>query len=409
MRAVDLRRSRLFSAVLAIALAPALAITASPSYADDEPIGGPKLSQTRVVVDPLAGAPELPIVTAQGWLVADLDSGEVLAARNPHGKFLPASTIKTLTALALLPRLNPKTVVKPSAKADNMEGSAVGLVAGHPITIDLLFTGMLIQSGNDTAQALAEAAGGEELTVRLMNEAAKRIQANDTVAVNPTGLDAEGQLSSPYDLALMGRAALQNPAYRRYTATKQATIPSPKGPFQIANKNRLLYSYSGTFGGKTGGTKKALQTYIGFAKRGNRRLVVTLMKTNFWRTEAPKLLDWGFAAAGKVTPVGVLVPPLDKLPATASSSASAVLPNSSVAPSSASSLSGASPSAKENAKVAKARSGVQLPGLPRVKWWYAVAPVAILVLVVIAMTVRRRRRRRRGFYMPETKLKLPVR
>ncbi len=396
MPALHTGRSRLVPAALALVLALPIALGASPAYAAD-PLGGSKLGSKGIVVDPTA--PALPVITAQGWLIADLDSGEVLASRNPHGKFLPASTIKTLTAIALLPRLDPKTIVKPSAKAANMEGSSIGLVPGHPISIDLLFTGMLIASGNDSATALAESAGGENVTVDLMNEEAKRLQAGDTSAANPTGLDADGQFSSPYDLALMGRAALKIPAFQRHTSTRQATIPSPKGPFQIANKNRLLYNYEGTFGGKTGGTKKALQTYIGFAQRGNRRIVVTIMKTSFWRAEAPKLLDWGFSAAGQVAPVGVLVEPLEELTAANGGAPGAA----NIAPAAGGAVKADSAPAN---KATKDTSGV--PRLPSGRWWFGAAPIAVF-LIVSALTLRRRRRRRRGFYMPQTKLRLPVR
>jgi D-alanyl-D-alanine carboxypeptidase (penicillin-binding protein 5/6) len=364
-----------------------------------------------------------------GWLVADLDTGAVLAARNAHGKFLPASTIKTLTALALLPKLSPKTVVKPSKTAADMDGTRVGIKAGHPVTIEFLFTATLIYSGNDTATALAEAAGGEEVTVKLMNQQARRLQARDTLAVNPTGLDAPGQFSSPYDLALIGRAALKNADYRRYTAIMKAMVPAPNGAFEIANKNALLYTYEGAFGGKTGGTKKALNTYIGFAERGGRRLVVTIMKSPVgkWRTDAPALLDWGFSVDGIVKPVGQLVPPLDEVAASPSASASAAaVPAGSSAPAAGASSPaqpsvnsapepGAAATGRPAASVAPIQPKTERRGLVdrlpdvRLRWWYAVVVVALGALIAVALAWRARRRRRRGFYMPQTKLRLPVR
>lgn len=410
MRLALYRRSQLLAVAVLVSstLAPAL-----PSYAEG-PVGGPQLGSKGIVFSRTPGLPPPPAVTAEGWLVADLDTGAVLGARNPHGKFLPASTIKTLTTLVLLPRLTATQVVKPSARAANMQGSSVGIKAGYPISIDLLFTGMLTMSGNDTATALAEAAGGEALTVGLMNEEAKRLQAGDTVAVNPTGLEADGQSSSAYDLALIGRAALKLAPYRRYTAIKTAQIPRPGGQFQIANKNRLLYTYPGTFGGKTGGTPKAHQTYIGYAERGGHRLVVTILKSDAWRAEAPALLDWGFAADGVRTPVGQLVPSLDEIAASASAAAPTAGSTTSSAAANPSSVTAASASAAgqpPTGKAGKHRSlADRLPKLRlHLRWWYAAGPVALAGLVAIGLAWRRRRRRRRGFYMPETKLRLPVR
>ena len=410
MRLALRRGFRLLAVTL---LASGVLTPAASSYAQD-PVGGPALGSTGVVYDRKPGSPPPPPVTAAGWLVADLDTGAVLAARNPHGKFLPASTLKTLTAIALLPRLDPATKVKPSNDAAAIDGTKVGIKPGFPVTVDLLFTGMLIYSGNDTATALSDAAGGQATTVRIMNEQAKRLQAGDTLAVNPTGLDAENQVSSPYDLALMGRAALKIDAYRRYTAIKGVQVPSPTGSFQIANKNRLLFTYAGTFGGKTGGTTKALQTYIGYAARGGRRLVVTIMKTHQWRTEAPQLLDWGFAVDGLAAPVGELVPPLDEITARAAAAPRAPVasPTSQGAPSSSAAQSGGPATGTFPAPGAGHRrstfASMQRLG-SHLHWWYAAGPVGFAGAIAIAMALRRRRRRRRGFYLPQTKLRLPVR
>ncbi|MEO6714842.1 MAG: hypothetical protein ABIM89_15645 [Mycobacteriales bacterium] len=394
--------------------------SAAPASAATEPVGGPALAGKGVIVDRKAGTPPLPAtVTAEGWVVADLDTGAVLAARNPHGQFLPASTLKTLTALALLPKLNPKKLVKPSEAAAGIGGTKVGIKPGHPVSVDLLFTGMLIYSGNDTATALAEAAGGTATTVALMNAEAQRLQAADTLAVNVSGLDETGQYSSPYDLALMGRAAVKLESYRRYTAIKSVLVPSPTGSFEIANKNWLLYKYEGAFGGKTGFTKRALNTYIGYAERDGRRLVVTLMKAKVWRTEAVALLDWGFSAAGVVTPVGQLVTPLDEIQSSATAAPGATAVTTAVPPAtaatSAESPAPASAAPAPGPAQAKPKSGGGffdwVPSISvRFRWWYVAAPLGCAALIAIGLAAwRARRRRRRGFYMPQTKLRLPVR
>jgi serine-type D-Ala-D-Ala carboxypeptidase (penicillin-binding protein 5/6) len=231
--------------MIAAPMTSAAASSASP-YDDGQtgPLGGPMLGTTGVVVQRLPGAPALPGGLDMGsWLVADADTGEVLAAKAPHERFLPASTLKTLTAVTLIPRLSPTQVQKASYTDVSVDGSKVGLVTGYPYTVDMLFTALLVVSGNDAADALAEAAGGIPHTVALMNAEAKHLQALDTVARTPSGLDAPGESSSAYDLALIAREGLSMPAFRHYIGTVHATVPAPRRRhFEIYTHNRLLTS-----------------------------------------------------------------------------------------------------------------------------------------------------------------------
>jgi D-alanyl-D-alanine carboxypeptidase (penicillin-binding protein 5/6) len=251
------------------------------------------------------------------WLVADMTTGEVIAAKAPHRRLLPASTLKTLTALTLIPRLHPDTAVTATGADANADGTRVGLLPGTAYRARNLFQGMLMASGNDAAYALARANGGLPRTVSQMNETARHLGALDTLAVDPSGLDGPGQSSSAYDLALIGRAAMQLPDFRAYVATKRTTFPGGRGPdgrwrkaFALQSHNRLLWNYDGTIGIKNGYTIAAKQTFIGAATRGGHTYIVTQMAgTNgSWRVTA-KLLDWAFAYGGKVTPVGHLVEP----------------------------------------------------------------------------------------------------
>ena len=299
---------RLAVAVASAALAPLLA-TASPAAAQSaQVVGGDDLAGTGVLVEP--GAPALPQVAATSWLVADLDSGAVLAAKDPHGQYAPASTLKALTALTLIPELPADRVVQASFDDVNVEGSKVGVNEGVPYPVHELFAALMMVSGNDAANVLASAAGGQERTAALMNAKAEELGALDTRAVNPHGLDAPGQVSSAYDLALIARAGLEDPDFARYVSTKQASIAAPGGTrIATANKNKLLYRYPGALGIKNGYTNAARASFVGAAERGGRRLVVTLMKADprvF--DEAVKLLDWGFSAAA-AAPVGELVQP----------------------------------------------------------------------------------------------------
>jgi D-alanyl-D-alanine carboxypeptidase (penicillin-binding protein 5/6) len=277
-----------------------------------QPIGGPALATRGVVLDPLPGARPLPKrVPASAWLVADLDTGEVLAARDPHGRYLPASTMKVLTALTLLPRLNPASVVTASDADASVDGTRVGLVPRFRYRVSELFTAMLVVSGNDAATALAEAYGGQRRTVAAMNAVARSLNADDTVARNPSGLDAKGQLTSAYDLALIARAALQRADFRHYIGIVQANFPAPHHKhYQIYTHDDLMVRYRGAFGVKDGYTVKARGTYIGAATRGGHTLLVTVLhaKPPVWH-EVAQLLDWGFAARAHLRPVGALVSP----------------------------------------------------------------------------------------------------
>ncbi|MFI6899993.1 D-alanyl-D-alanine carboxypeptidase family protein [Nonomuraea sp. NPDC050394] len=288
----------------AYAGAPAGAAATSGS-----PIGGDRLGSRGLVVPDGVKAP--PKTKATSFLIAEAETGQVLAAKNPHGRFLPASTLKTLTALTLIPKLEAGKTVKPSSNAVNQEGSAVGLSTKPIYKVHDLFRALMMSSGNDAAMALAEANGGLAKTMRDMNAEAKRLQANDTVAKTPSGLDKPGQSSSAYDLALIARAGLANPDFRRYISTKTAKFPAPKKFYEISNHNKLLWRYKGMVGVKNGWTSKALGSFVGAASRDGHTIIVTIMRHEgyFWE-EVEKLLDWGFAARGKVTPVGQLVDPL---------------------------------------------------------------------------------------------------
>lgn len=283
-----------------------LGVGVSPVAAAVPP--GPGLAGPDVAV--AAGAPPLPEVLAESWLVADLDTGQVLAAKSAHTRLAPASTLKTLTALTLLPRLDPAQVITPTAADVGVEGSKVGLVAGVDYPAEELFAALLMVSGNDAANALATAAGGQAVTARFMNDLARELGALDTRAVNPHGLDAEGQVSTAYDLAVIARAGLEDDDFARHVTTQSASVVAPAGSPRIEtyNKNKLLRDYPGALGVKNGFTSRARASFVGAAERDGRRLVVTLLKADprVFDQAAP-LLDWGFAAsAAGVDAVGAL-------------------------------------------------------------------------------------------------------
>ena len=280
---------------------------------DGQVVGGAGLGTVGFAL-PAKAKPLPKDVSARGWVIADLDTGDLLAARNPHGRYPPASTLKWLTALTLLPKLDKhKRVVCSYADVD-VDGTRVGLVQNGRYSVDLLFQAMLMASGNDAANTLARVAGSVPSTVAAMNATARSIQAYDTHAATPSGLDGPHQLTSAYDLALIGRADLARADFRKYTAQKLGTIPAQGTKyhsFQFANDDKLLYNYPGAFGGKNGFTDAAHHSFIGAAKHGDRRLIVTMMygehKPDNISAQAGRLLDWGFALPRTAAPVGSLV------------------------------------------------------------------------------------------------------
>src|SRR6266508_4393695 len=230
-------------------------------------IGGEALGTPGLTLP--AGAPPPPSnLSATAWLVADLDSGAVLGGCGPHEYRAPASVQKLLLAATLLPKLDPAQVVEvvPADLDFERGSSAVGLLVGGKYSIETLWLGLLLNSGNDAATVLARVGGGPAGvagTIDAMNALAREIGAYDTHAVTPSGLDGPGQ-------------------------------------------------YPGALGGKTGYTEQARHTYVGAAERGGRRLVVTLLGAEAqpvrgWQQGAA-LLDWGFTLPPDAS-VGRLVEP----------------------------------------------------------------------------------------------------
>lgn len=276
-----------------------------------DPVGGPLMGECGLVLP--AGAPPLPPgLTAASWLVADADSGEVLAAKDPHGRHRPASVLKLFTALLAADQLPPDRVVTATQVDADQEGSSVGLGPGGRYTVRQLLTGLLLVSGNDAAHALAMQLGGVSQTVAQMNDLAGRLGALDTRAATPSGLDGPGMSTSAYDLALVFRQVLSRPLLVELLGTEQVPFPgfADRPGFVVANQNKLLRDYPGEIGGKTGFTDDARHTQIDAAQRGGRRLIVVLMQGEQRPVpmfeQVARLFDYGFALpAGQ--PVGRLV------------------------------------------------------------------------------------------------------
>lgn len=309
-----------------LVLTPAAAAAGPPAGEPAPPrppaaMPGPSLLyRSGTQVRPHRGAPELPDVSALSWLIADAGSGEVLAAHDAHRELPPASTLKTLFALTVLPLLpgGLQHTVHYDELADVGEGSSlVGVEEGHTYQVADLWRGVFLSSGNDAVHVLARLGGGWEATAARMQDKARSLGALDTHVISPDGYDAPGQVSSAFDLAVFGRAGLRDPDFARYCGTAEASFPGDGSSFPIENTNRLLTGedgvapYPGLIGIKNGYTSDAGNTLVAAARRNGHTLVVSVLNPQAdggltVYEEARALLDWGFTAAGQVDPVGSL-------------------------------------------------------------------------------------------------------
>ncbi len=304
--------SSVASSVAASVASVAASVASSPA---PQAIGGARLADRGVVVSypPGSTVAHLPNVQASAFVIADANTGQVLAGKDPHGWFRPASTLKMLTAISLIPLLNPDATIFASKQATSTVPNVAGLATGQPYKISDLFTALLTISANDAAIALTQAVGSYNEGMDVINAEARHLQADDTVAVDPNGLDAPGQHTSAYDLALFARQALKLPAFLKYDQTITAQFRISKGKSEtLYNQNSLLTTYPGAVGGKIGWTSAAGATYVGMATRHGVTLIVTLLHCPALTeiNTAKSLLNWGFAVDGKVAPVGSLVAPL---------------------------------------------------------------------------------------------------
>ena len=233
-----------------------------------------------------------------------MDTGQVLAEREMNVAHPPASTIKTLLVLTALDELSNLDATVVGTEADTqVECTCVGIKPGRTYTARQLLDAVLLMSGNDAANALADMIGGYDTAVAKMNAKAAAIGALGTHASTPSGLDGPGGAgaTTPRDLAVIFRAAMANPVFAQTIAQPAAMFPTDTGDKPIVSDDELLHRYPGTLGGKTGFTDAARKTFVAAADRGGRRLVIAMMYglikeggPTYW-DQAAGLFDWGFA------------------------------------------------------------------------------------------------------------------
>ena len=235
--------------------------------------------------------------SAVSAIVIETSGNTVIYQQNAYQRLPMASTTKIMTALCAIEAGNIDRTVTVDDKAVGTEGSSIYLTKGEKLTIRELLYGLMLNSGNDAAMAIAYAVSGsvEDFAV-LMNQTAQKIGAKNTNFENPSGLDGKNHYTTAYDLAIITSYALKIPAFAEIAATYKKTIPNGDKTYdrQLKNHNKLLNMYDGCTGVKTGFTKKCGRCLVSSAKRGNVELVaVTLNDGDDWRDHTA-MLDYGF-------------------------------------------------------------------------------------------------------------------
>lgn len=228
-------------------------------------------------------------------ILMEEDTKRVLVSKNMSKKMLIASTTKIMTAVIAIESGKLDKTVKVTDKVLEAYGSAIYLSIGEKMKLEDMVYGLMMQSGNDAALMIAEYLGGEDKFVKKMNEKAKEIGMKNTTFSNPHGLDEKTKnYSTAYDMALLMRYANADPTFRKITGCKKHTVKTNEKTYVWSNKNKLLYSYEYTTGGKTGFTKKAHRTLVTSASKDDLNLiVVTLNDPNDFQNHE-ELYEYGF-------------------------------------------------------------------------------------------------------------------
>lgn len=240
-----------------------------------------------------------PSITASTAAVIDTKTGQALYDKHMHLHRPPASLTKILTAIVAIEKGDLNDIVTVSRKAAYQEGSSIYLEKGEKITLEDLLYGIMLASGNDAAVAIAEhLSGSVENFARLMNIKAKQMGAKNSNFLNPHGLPQAGHYSTAYDLAMIMKKALENEIFARITATKEKTISWNNNTWGrgLRNHNKLLWSYPGITGGKTGYTRAAGPCLIASASKGKRKVIAVVLNSaskNIKYRETRELLDYG--------------------------------------------------------------------------------------------------------------------
>lgn len=289
--------------VSAIFLAGSISIISS--FADDVLVNGLEVPQKsnesilgiqKINLPPASANLTPPTLTAKSVLVEDLGTGTIIYQKDASQRLPIASTTKIMTALVASEYFQPNSVL--TVESDNIPGSKVGLMVGENLTLRSLLYGLLLNSGNDAAYALAENYPGGLLNfISAMNKKAAELGLNNTHFDNPAGFDNPSHYSSAYDLAKMSKEAIKNSQLSRIFATKQTLVVSvdQKYHHQLLNLNKLLSEIPGVLGVKTGKTDLAKENFVGLVERDGHRILTVVLGSDDRFRETTKLIDWTYS------------------------------------------------------------------------------------------------------------------
>lgn len=234
--------------------------------------------------------------SAKASIVMNAETGEIIYQNNAHLRLPMASTTKIMTALILCENGDLQREITVTEQMIRVEGSSMGLLAGDRVTLHDLLYGMALASGNDAANVTAYVLGGTiDGFVKLMNQKAKEIGMNNTNFETPSGLDSKEHYSTAYDMALLTRYALQNEEFAKAVSCEKAILCYGNPPYRrsLTNHNKLLKSFEGAIGVKTGFTKKSGRCLVSAAEReGKKVIAVTLNDPDDW-LDHTKMLEFG--------------------------------------------------------------------------------------------------------------------
>lgn len=239
-----------------------------------------------------------PSVSAEGAVLVDGSSGRVLYEKNSDKRLYPASTTKIMTALVTLETLDelglgPDSKVIVPVEAAGVEGSSLYLKAGEKLSLEELLYGLMLQSGNDSAEAIAVCVGGtRETFVEKMNLKAEQLGCSGTHFVNPSGLFDENHYTTAGDLAIIAAEAMEREDFREIVGAQKWASEETDRSF--VNKNKTVFNYEGGNGVKIGFTKKSGRTLVASAEREGKELIAVVLRDGNWFNDAYALMDYGF-------------------------------------------------------------------------------------------------------------------
>ncbi len=239
-----------------------------------------------------------PVLSAKSAIVMEVSTGKILYSKNSEERKYPASTTKMITLITALEHGNLSDMVTVSENAVEAEGSSLGLVPGERLKLEEILYGLMLESGNDAAVAVAEhISGSVEPFAVLMTEKARLIGATNTNFLNPSGLPNPNHYSTAHDLAKIAAYGYNNPLFAKIVNTRYKSIPSP-GKEQVRelyNENKILRLYEGGNGVKTGYTDAAGRCLVSAAKVNNIQLVAVVLDADRMWEDSMSLLDYGFS------------------------------------------------------------------------------------------------------------------